>query len=368
MLSLGSTVLGCEDVPRAVAFWSAALGYVPREEAPDGADRVVLVPPPGGPDGPRLSLRRGAGPGRRHPGAHLDLHAGDAADQAAEVARLLSLGARRVAWDGPPPDPGVVVLADTEGNPFGVVDTGRPPTGPRRAPAGGDYLPDELAHAGPEHLDPAFVAGFDRKQGRPDPGPDLAVLRAHGVGERSTVIDLGAGTGRFALAAAREFGQVVAVDVSPAMVARLRADAAAAGLENLRCVRAGFLGYRHAGPPADAVHTRHALHQLPDTWKAVALHRVAGMLRPGGLLRLTDLVYDCSPAEALPLFEEWLAGATNDDPAAGYTRDDYAEHLRTEHSTFRWLLEPMLAQCGFEILRAEYRGRIFGSYLCRRRD
>ena len=28
---------------------------------------------------------------------------------------------------------------------------------------------DELAHAGPEHLDPAFVAGYDRKQGYPDP-------------------------------------------------------------------------------------------------------------------------------------------------------------------------------------------------------
>jgi hypothetical protein len=29
---------------------------------------------------------------------------------------------------------------------------------------------DELAYAGPEHLDAAFVAGFDRKQGYPDPG------------------------------------------------------------------------------------------------------------------------------------------------------------------------------------------------------
>ena len=33
---------------------------------------------------------------------------------------------------------------------------------------------DELAHAGPEHLDAAFVAGYDRKQGYPDPAADLA--------------------------------------------------------------------------------------------------------------------------------------------------------------------------------------------------
>jgi hypothetical protein len=31
------------------------------------------------------------------------------------------------------------------------------------------WMIDELAHAGPEHLDAAFVAGYDRKQGYPDP-------------------------------------------------------------------------------------------------------------------------------------------------------------------------------------------------------
>jgi hypothetical protein len=31
------------------------------------------------------------------------------------------------------------------------------------------WMIDELAHAGPEHLEVAFVAGFDRKQGYPDP-------------------------------------------------------------------------------------------------------------------------------------------------------------------------------------------------------
>src|SRR5690242_13242530 len=84
------------------------------------------------------------------------------------------------------------------------------------------WMIDELAHAGPEHLDAAFVAGFDRKQGYPDPGEDLAVFREHGVGSASTVVDLGAGTGRLALAAAPHVGRVVAVDVSPAMLARLR--------------------------------------------------------------------------------------------------------------------------------------------------
>lgn len=88
---------------------------------------------------------------------------------------------------------------------------------------------DELAHAGAEHLDPAFVAGYQRKQGYgrpggPDPGADVAALRAHGLTESATVVDLGAGTGRFTLAAACTFQRVIAVDVSPVARADAHSD------------------------------------------------------------------------------------------------------------------------------------------------
>jgi ubiquinone/menaquinone biosynthesis C-methylase UbiE len=168
------------------------------------------------------------------------------------------------------------------------------------------WMLDELAHAGPEHLDPGFVAGFDRKQGYPDADEDLAVLREHGIGRESTVVDLAAGTGQFALAAAPEVARVVAVDVSAAMQDRLRQRAARAGLANVECVQAGFLSYEHTGPPADAVFTRNALHQLPDFWKALALEKIAGLLRPGGVLRLHDLIFDFRPAEAGPVLDAWL--------------------------------------------------------------
>jgi SAM-dependent methyltransferase len=229
------------------------------------------------------------------------------------------------------------------------------------------WMIDELAYAGPEHLDPAFVAGYDRKQGYPDPGEDLAIFEAHGLGRSSAVLDLGAGSGQFALAAARRFGHVTAVDVSPAMNALLRERAAAAGLTNLDCVRAGFLSYNHPGPPVDGVYTRNALHQLPDFWKAVALARIADAMRPGGVLRLHDLIYDFSPAQAPGVFQDWFDHAAS-DPAAGYTGADYAEHIRTEFSTFRWLLEPILAATGFQIVTAEYDRRLYGTYTCLRRD
>ena len=224
------------------------------------------------------------------------------------------------------------------------------------------WLLDELAHAGPEHLDAEFIAGFDRKQGYPDPEADIAAFEVHGLGTASTVVDLGAGTGQFAVPAARRFGRVIAVDVSPAMLAALRAQAATAGAAGLRCVRGGFLSYSPAAP-VDGVYTRNALHQLPDFWKVIALRRIADMLRPGGVLRLLDLIYDFGPGETDAVFRGWFAGAAR-DPAEGYTAADYAEHIRTEHSTFRWLLEPMLAATGFDVADVAYERRLYGAYTC----
>jgi catechol 2,3-dioxygenase-like lactoylglutathione lyase family enzyme len=121
MLTLGTVVMGVADVPRAVAFWTAALGFVPRDEPAD--DWAVLVPPDGG--GPGIALDRSDSAPEPYPHVHLDLYAGDAADQAAEVDRLVALGASRVDWDRYPDDPDFIVLADPDGNRFCVIDTAR---------------------------------------------------------------------------------------------------------------------------------------------------------------------------------------------------------------------------------------------------
>lgn len=111
MLNIGSIVWGVRDMARATAFWTAALDYLPRE-APD-EDWVVLIPRGG--VGVQLALKLVTSPAaRRH---HLDLYA---EDQAAEVTRLLALGASRVDWRYEP-DADYVVLADPDGNRFCVV-------------------------------------------------------------------------------------------------------------------------------------------------------------------------------------------------------------------------------------------------------
>jgi SAM-dependent methyltransferase len=227
------------------------------------------------------------------------------------------------------------------------------------------WLP-EARHAGREHSDVDHARRYDAKE---DSGAreEVALLRRHGAaGPGCCVVDIGAGTGQFALQAAAAFDRVVAVDVSPVMLARLRAKLEGGAAPNVEVVEAGFLTYEHAGARADAVYSRLALHHLPDFWKAVALTRVAGMLKAGGVLRLWDLVYGFAPEEAGERVEAWIAQSTADDVERGWTRAELAEHVRDEHSTFTWLLEPMLERAGFEIVEGDSSDDgMFAGYVCR---
>jgi ubiquinone/menaquinone biosynthesis C-methylase UbiE len=224
------------------------------------------------------------------------------------------------------------------------------------------YL-DELAHAGGEHLDSIYISGYDRKAGT-DPTDDLAVLRELGLSGTHTLVDIGAGTGTFALAAAPFCRRVIAVDVSSEMLAVLRHKADEQGIANVECVQAGFLSYEHQGDRADFVYSRHALHHLPDFWKALALVRIAAMLKPGSVLYLRDLVFSSEPGEAEQVIETWLANAP-ERAEQGWTRSELETHLREEYSTFSWLLEPMIERAGFEIQDVQHgASRVHSAYIC----
>lgn len=214
------------------------------------------------------------------------------------------------------------------------------------------WLLDEVAAAGRENLDADHVARYDAKEDA-GAGDEVALLFELGMTRGSVVVDMGAGTGQFAVAAAPACGRVIAVDVSPVMLESLRAAVAAAQLTNVDVVQAGFLTYEHHGPPADVVYSRYALHQLPDFWKAVALARIRSILRPGGVVRLWDVVYSFEPDAAAERIEAWCATGGADVEAA-WSRAELEEHVRDEHSTFTWLLEPMILRSGFDIDDARY--------------
>lgn len=226
---------------------------------------------------------------------------------------------------------------------------------------GAHWLFDEMAHAGPEHLDAAYVEAYDRKAGY-DPARDLAHLQTCGLHGDSTLVDLGSGTGAFALAAAPLCRRVVAVDVSAPMLRVLDARMKERGIANIECVRAGFLTYEHHGGPADFVCSRHALHHLPDFWKAVAVTRIAAVLRPGGVFWTRDLMYSFDPHDADGAIERWLARAST-RPGTGWTRAELETHVRSEYSTFTWLFEPTLERAGLKIQARELSdSRIYAAY------
>lgn len=113
MLRVGSIVWGVRDVPQAIEFWSAALAYRPLKEP--SADWAILVPVTG--DGVQVAIAQVSSQAQDHQRHHLDLYADD---KAAEIERLLALGATRVEWRYPEVAD-YVVLADPDGNTFCVV-------------------------------------------------------------------------------------------------------------------------------------------------------------------------------------------------------------------------------------------------------
>ncbi|MCL5271250.1 MAG: methyltransferase domain-containing protein [bacterium] len=223
---------------------------------------------------------------------------------------------------------------------------------------------DEMKPVGPDFSNPETVRHYDDFHARFrdfDQEADFiwAVL---GLGAGDTVLDMGAGTGNFALRAARRCARVWAVDVSPAMLTRAREKAAAAGLANIEFRQGGFLTYEHSGPAPAAIISQAALHHLPDFWKLVGLRRMAAMLRPGARFLLMDVVFDFAIDDYARDFEETIARA-HPETAAGYIR-----HFREEYSTLRWIMEGLLECAGFRIDRVERNGPTFAWFHCTRGD
>lgn len=113
-MKIGSIVIRCFEFEKMMAFWQAALGYVPVRPANGGF--VILCDPAG--HGVNISLDQAPvkRTGKRS-WLHLDLYA---ENQREEVARLMVLGAKPYPWRYEP-EADYVVLEDPDGNLFCVV-------------------------------------------------------------------------------------------------------------------------------------------------------------------------------------------------------------------------------------------------------
>lgn len=119
-LTFSGVVVDCSDPVTMARFWAPALGWSGRQEGSRG--EVVIHPREGETVfGPPSVVFQPVPEGKAVKNRlHLDF---DSTDQAADVERLESLGARRVDV-GQGPDRSFVVLADVEGNEFCVLGAG----------------------------------------------------------------------------------------------------------------------------------------------------------------------------------------------------------------------------------------------------
>ncbi len=114
----------------------------------------------------------------------------------------------------------------------------------------------------------------------------------------SRVLDVAAGTGHLGRALAGRVGSVVAVDLTPAMIAEGRREAARGGITNLRYAQGRAERLPLAGNSCDMVVTRLSLHHFLDPRPAV--NEIARVCRRGGQVAVMDMVSPDDAALAEP--------------------------------------------------------------------
>jgi len=179
------------------------------------------------------------------------------------------------------------------------------------------------------------------------------------------ILEIGTGTGEFAMAAARYCVRVYAVDLSSGMLKYAKKKAASRDIKNVDFLQAGFLTYEHEGNPVDAVVTQIALHHLPDFWKQIALLRIADLLKDGGKFCLRDVVYSFEISEYKDYFGKLIT------QAAVRGGDEYAhimsDAVKNEYSTLDWIMQGMIERAGLDVIRADHKYGFLGLYLCNKR-
>jgi ubiquinone/menaquinone biosynthesis C-methylase UbiE len=107
------------------------------------------------------------------------------------------------------------------------------------------------------------------------------------------VLEVGPGPGRLLIPAARLVspdGEVVGIEIQPAMLARLQARAQRAGVTNLRAFLGDATQPQVAEGSFDVVFLCAALGEIPA--RVAALAQCARALKPGGVLAITQMVGD----------------------------------------------------------------------------
>jgi ubiquinone/menaquinone biosynthesis C-methylase UbiE len=123
-------------------------------------------------------------------------------------------------------------------------------------------------------------------------GAQLLLDRAD-VAPGMRVLDVGCGPGRITLPVALRVGangEVVALDIQPAMLQRVQKKMEAQGVTNVRLLHAGAGEGKTELEAFDRAFLVTVLGEIPD--KTAALREIFNALKPGGILSITEVFPD----------------------------------------------------------------------------
>lgn len=151
-------------------------------------------------------------------------------------------------------------------------------------------------------------------------------FRADVIASGDRVLDIGSGSGTDVFGAARVVGPdgaVIALDMTPAMLAKLRSNVEETGATNVRILEGNAEAIPLADESVDVVSSNGVFNLVPDKRRAIA--EVFRVLRPGGRVQIADIVVGKPISEqsrANPkLWAECVVGAS--------TEDDYLAMFRS---------------------------------------
>jgi len=107
------------------------------------------------------------------------------------------------------------------------------------------------------------------------------------------VVDVGCGPGRLTIPIAAQIGpqgEVVALDIQPGMLRRVQEKTQAAHLTNIRFLQAGAGEGQLGRSQYDRAVLATVLGEIPD--RAAALKEIFEALKPGGILSVTEVIFD----------------------------------------------------------------------------
>jgi len=214
---------------------------------------------------------------------------------------------------------------------------------------------DELQQVGVNYDNLREVEKYDaRMQKLRDIKTEIdALVEATAPTADSVVLEIGAGTGEFAIALAPLCKKICVADVSLAMLEYAQKKAAARKITNIEFRHAGFLTFEQPEEQFDIIFSQLALHHLPDFWKAVALKGVHALLKNGGNFYLKDVVYPSDMEDYDSYFNGIIKGIES-SAGAEFTKE-VIEHIKNEYSTLDWIMEDLLKKSGFTIGKGFYR-------------